>query len=165
MTALSKLTFVATVDTMNDRAPHVRKRFVEGVEVQLQALQAEVENKPFKLMRERREKDEATGETSKFEKAVRFATWWEKGNNAYFVSPRYGSKKIQLSEGGAAIKTGPKLDDVKAVLELLIQAAKAGELDKPLLATSERKRKEEEVVAAKPETPRTGAQARTGRGH
>ncbi|MBF0892751.1 hypothetical protein HKD28_15270 [Gluconobacter sp. LMG 1744] len=164
MTALSKLTFVSEVEAEHDRAPHVRKRFVEGVEVQLQALQAEVEGKPFKLMRERREKDEATGETNKFEKAVRFATWWTKGPKGYSVEPRYGSKKIQLSDAGSVIKTGPKLDDVKAVLELLIVAAKAGELDKPLLATSERKRKEEEAPA-KPETPRTGAQARTGRGH
>ncbi|MBB2164045.1 hypothetical protein HLH26_05735 [Gluconacetobacter sp. 1b LMG 1731] len=170
MSALSKLTFVAEVEAEHDRAPHVRKRFVEGVEVQLQALQAEVENKPFTLTRERREKDEA-GETVKFDKAVRFSTWWTKGPKGYSVEPRYGSKKIQLSDAGSIIKTGPKLDDVKAVLELLIQAANAGELDKPLLETSERKRKADEPEAAaetataKPETPKTGKTERNTRGH
>ena len=167
MTVLSKLQFVKEVEAENDRAPHVRKRFVEGVNTQLEALAAEVENKPFTLTRERREKDEETGETTKYEKAVRFSVWWTKGPKGYSVEPRYGSKKIQLSDAGSVIKTGPKLDDVKAVLELLIQAANAGELDKPLLEVSERKRKadEAETPAEKAVTPTTGKTERTTRGH
>lgn len=170
MTVLSKLTFTKEMQALNDRTAHVRSKFVEGVNVQLAALQAEIEGKPFKLTKERREKNEETGEVTKTEKEVRFSVWWTKGVKGYAVEPRYGSKRIQLSVMGSIIQTGDKLTDVKAVLELLIEAAKAGELDKPLLAVSERKEKVEppqaEVVLPEAsKAPVTGATERKTRGH
>ncbi|MCP1243839.1 hypothetical protein GOB86_13585 [Acetobacter lambici] len=161
MTILGKLTFTKEMQAINDRTAHVRSKFVDGVNVQLEALTAEVEGKPFKLTKEHREKNEETGEVTKIEKEVRFSVWWTKGVKGYSVEPRYGSKRIQLSVMGSIIQTGEKLSDVKAVLELLIQAANAGELDKPLLEVSERKSKTEQ----KPETPTTGSTERTTRGH
>lgn len=53
-------------------------------------------------------------------------------------------------------------------LELLIQAANAGELDKPLLAVSERKEKpkaEKPLAVEDDKTPATGKAQRTTRGH
>lgn len=181
MTILGKLTFTKEMQAINDRTAHVRSKFVDGVNVQLEALTAEVEGKPFKLTKEHREKNEETGEVTKTEKEVRFSVWWTKGVKGYSVEPRYGSKRIQLSVMGSIIQTGDKLSDVKDVLELLIEAANAGELDKALLAVSERKRPMEEVVGPtenicsvadehldKPtasKTPATGKAQRTTRGH
>lgn len=164
MTVLSKLTFTKEVEAKNDRTPHVRTKFVEGVNVQLAALQAEIEGKPFKLTKERREKNEETGEVTKTEKEVRFSVWWTKGVKGYAVEPRYGSKRIQLSVMGSIIQTGDKLTDVKAVLELLIEAANAGELDNQLLKASERKEKPKAAVEGD-KTPETGKAQRTTRGH
>lgn len=141
-TLLSKLAFVAEDATKShDRTETVRGRFIDGIKIQLEALEAEKTNKPFTLKRERREKDEATGETKKFEKEVRFNKWWEVSQGVLFVFPRYGSKRIALSSMGPAIKAGTKLDDVKNVLELLIEATNGGELDKALLEATERKAK------------------------
>ena len=83
-----------------------------------------------------------------------FTEWWTKGAKGYAVEPRYGSKRIQLSVMGSIIQTGDKLSDVKAVLELLIDATTTGELDKALLAVSDRK-----------ENPKTGTTERKTRGH
>lgn len=168
MTILGKLTFTKEMQALNDRTAHVRSKFVDGVNVQLEALTAEVESRPFKLTKERREKNEETGEVTKTEKEVRFSVWWTKGVKGYSVEPRYGSKRIQLSVMGSIIQTGDKLSDVKAVLELLIQAANAGELDKPLLAVSERKEKpkaEKPLAVEGDKTPATGKAQRTTRGH
>lgn len=168
MTILSKLTFTKEVKEKNDRTPHVRTKFVEGVNVQLAALQAEIEGTPFKLTKERREKNEETGEVVKAEKEIRFSVWWTKGVKGYAVEPRYGSKRVQLSVMGSIIQTGDKLSDVKAVLELLIEAAKTGELDTQLLKASERKEKpkaEKPLTVEDDKTPTTGKAQRTTRGH
>lgn len=168
MTILGKLTFTKEMQALNDRTAHVRDKFVDGVNVQLKALTAEVESRPFKLTKERREKNEETGEMVKTEKEVRFSVWWTKGVKGYSVEPRYGSKRIQLSDMGSIIQTGDKLSDVKAVLELLIEAAKAGELDSQLLKASERKEKskaEKPLAVEGDKTPATGKVQRTTRGH
>lgn len=165
MTILGKLTFTKEIQALNDRTAHARSKFVDGVNVQLKALTAEVESRPFKLTKERREKNEETGEMVKTEKEVRFSVWWTKGVKGYSVEPRYGSKRIQLSDMGSIIQTGDKLSDVKAVLELLIEAAKAGELDTSLLKASERKAKPKAEAVEGDKTPATGKTQRTTRGH
>lgn len=165
MTILGKLTFTKEMQALNDRTTHVRSKFVDGANVQLEALKAEVESRPFKLTKEHREKNEETGEVVKREKEVRFSVWWTKGVKGYSVEPRYGSKRIQLSAMGSIIQTGDKLSDVKAVLELLIEAAKAGELDTALLAVSERKAKPKAEAVEGDKTPTTGKTQRTTRGH
>ena len=168
MTVLSKLTFTKEMQALNDRTAHVRSKFVDGVNVQLAALQAEIEGKAFKLTKERREKNEETGEVTKAEKEIRFSVWWTKGVKGYAVEPRYGSKRIQLSVMGSIIQTGDKLTDVKAVLELLREAAKAGKLDNQILKASERKEKpkaEKPLTVQDDKTPATGKAQRTTRGH
>ncbi len=165
MTILGKLTFTKEMQALNDRTTHVRSKFVDGANVQLEALKAEVEGKFFKLTKEHREKNEETGEVVKREKEVRFSAWWTKGVKGYSVEPRYGNQRIQLSVMGSIIQTGDKLSDVKAVLELLIEAAKAGELDKALLAVSERKAKPKAEAVEDDKTPTTDKTQRTTRGH
>ena len=165
MTSLGKLTFTKEIQALNDRTAHVRSKIAEGVNVQLEALKAEVVGKPFKLTKEHREKYEETGEVTKTEKEVQLSVWWTKGVKGYSVEPRYGSKRIQLSVMGSIIQTGDKLSDVKDVLELLIQAANAGELDKALLAVSERKEKPKAEAVEDDKTPTTGKTQRTTRRH
>lgn len=175
-TFLSKLNFVAEIDSkVEDKTAQVRTRFIEGIQTQIEAFTAQQAGKHFQLTRERREKD-AEGNVVKTEKAVRFAVWWELANGNYFVVPRYGSKKIQLTEAGTAINAGKALEGVKNVLDMLIEATNAGELDAVLLKASERKQKDEAPkteqeqpqapeAAQQAETPKTGKTERNTRGH
>ena len=81
-------------------------------------------------------RDRETGERLVREMPVRIKTWWwtgEKGET--LLSIHYGSKTLEISKGKPAIEVASPADLVN-VLDLLITAVQAGELDAQMEAAS-----------------------------
>ncbi|WP_421876582.1 hypothetical protein [Pacificispira sp.] len=58
--------------------------------------------------------------------------WYFEKGGAYFVAPYYGNRQMPVN-GSPSFQAGDSLAACKTVLETLIKAAEAGELDKAIL--------------------------------
>ena len=138
--ALSKFQVGAAVKHQNvDPVLHRRGRFVEAAQHQLEALEADLANKPFVRFGVR--KDKETGQP--VERSLKFKRWWTKDGNRYVVVLRYGASAL-FPEGIIA----PTIEDVISVFDGVIEAAKAGDLDAQL-STIKRGKKAGKEVAEK----------------
>ena len=62
----------------------------------------------------------------------RTTKWWQPDQNGGFVmTMKVGSKRIEFEKGKSAIAVGP-LEKLPGVLDALIKAVRAGELDEQL---------------------------------
>jgi hypothetical protein len=76
------------------------------------------------------------GEKVLLEKPLRTSKWWQPDQNGgYVMTMKVGSKRIEFEKGKAAIAVG-SLDKLPAVIDTLIKAVRAGELDDQLKQTS-----------------------------
>jgi hypothetical protein len=76
------------------------------------------------------------GERVAVEKKVKVHPWWrtdEKGQVFFFV--RYGGRPIEFEKGKAGIAAGSR-DQLKGVIDTLVAAIEAGELDQILAQAS-----------------------------
>jgi hypothetical protein len=72
------------------------------------------------------------GERVLVEKPLRTSKWWQAdGNGGHVMTVKIGSKRIEIDKGKAAIAVGP-LEKLPAVIDTLIKAVRAGELDEQL---------------------------------
>uniref|UniRef100_UPI003AA8A2DF hypothetical protein n=1 Tax=Terasakiella pusilla TaxID=64973 RepID=UPI003AA8A2DF len=99
--------------------------FIEAVEQQMKALDAERNGKTLKVNKERYVPN--GHETEKVEKEVRIRPWWweetdDAGNITINITMRYGSQIINI-DGKPTIVAGQTLDDVEAVFQNLLEAA------------------------------------------
>jgi len=76
------------------------------------------------------------GERVMVEKHQRVAPWWRQhSNGSYALFVRSGLKPIEFEKGKTAIAV-PSLDKLASVIDMLITAIRAGELDQQLAQTS-----------------------------
>jgi hypothetical protein len=76
------------------------------------------------------------GERVMVEKHQRVAPWWRQhSNGSYALFVRSGLKPIEFEKGKTAIAV-PSLDKLASVIDMLITAIRAGELDQQLARTS-----------------------------
>jgi hypothetical protein len=76
------------------------------------------------------------GEKVLVEKLLRTSRWWQPDQNGGFVmTVKIGSKRIEFEKGKAAIVVG-SLEKLPAVIDTLIKAIRAGELDEQLSQSS-----------------------------
>ena len=76
------------------------------------------------------------GEKSIIEKHQRVLPWWRMHpNGSYVLFVRSGLKPIEFEKGKTAIAV-PSLDKLPSVIEMLISAIRAGELDQQLAQSS-----------------------------
>ena len=72
------------------------------------------------------------GERVLVEKPLRTSRWWQPdGNGGHVMTVKVGSKRIEFDKGKAAIAVGP-LEKLPHVIDALIKAVRAGELDEQL---------------------------------
>jgi len=77
------------------------------------------------------------GEKSMVEKQQRVAPWWRvHPNGTYALFVRSGLKPIEFEKGKTAIAV-PSLDKIPSVIDTLIAAIRAGELDQQLAQTKQ----------------------------
>ena len=76
------------------------------------------------------------GEKVLVERPLRTSRWWQPdANGGYVMTVKIGSKRIEFEKGKAAIAVG-SLEKLPAVIDALIKAARAGELDEQLKQSS-----------------------------
>jgi hypothetical protein len=72
------------------------------------------------------------GEKVLIEKPLRTSKWWQPDlNGGYLLTVKVGSKRIEFEKGKAAIVV-PSLDKLPEVINTLIKAVRAGELDEQI---------------------------------
>ena len=131
-TALSKFQVGAASKQQNsDPVQHRRSRFIEGAQLRVEALEAELANRPF--VRTGVRKDKESGQP--VERTLRVKKWWSKDGNRFLVVLRYGASAL-FSEAIIA----PTIEDVISVFDGVIEAAKAGELDAQLASVKRGKK-------------------------
>lgn len=88
------------------------------------------------------------GEPERVQRPVRLKQWWYKDRTGdVLFTVRYGSKTLELAKGMAAIDVGT-IDKLPAVINTLIKAVHAGELDVQLAAVIN----ERQFLPKKPKT-------------
>jgi hypothetical protein len=137
MTALATLKLTAarkprTVSDVVKRRGKMLRKLAEQRELAL----AHSEGRSYAPKRLRTVRDKETGERAVRETPVRIKSWWwtgEKGET--LLSIQYGSKTLEIAKGKVAIEVASAADLV-SVLDVVITAVQAGELDAQMEAAS-----------------------------
>lgn len=124
---LKSFTFVAQPKISNDPIVIKRERMVTRLEDQ-KKLMAD----PTFVRRVKRWEHKDGGEKVLVEKPIRTGNWWQPDQNGgYVMTVKVGSKRIEFEKGKAAIVV-PSMDKLPTVIDTLIKAVRAGELDEQL---------------------------------
>lgn len=130
MTALKTLKFIEAPN-LNKADPREQRRMKLAAQLEQQKLMLTDPN--FTVMQVKWSKDEAGAKVRK-ETPKRLRRWWqEAGDNNFVLVVRYGTKPIEFEKGKPAIAAVGK-DGLVKVIDTLIVATKAGELDELLAA-------------------------------
>ena len=130
MSVLKTLNFVVATKRNNDPILMRRTKLL----AQLQQQRALAENPLFIVVTQRWRKGE-DGEKRLVERQKRVKRWWYQdalGN--CFLTINYGSRRLELDKGKAAIAVGGK-DNLVPTVDAVIAAVEAGELDAAISAT------------------------------
>ena len=124
---LKSFTFVAQPKPTSDPLIIKRERMIARLEDQKKLLA----DPNFVRTVKRWERKEG-GEKVLVERPLRTSKWWQLDQNGGFVmTVKVGSKRIEFEKGKAAIAVG-SLDKLPGVIDALIKAIRAGELDEQL---------------------------------
>ena len=94
---------------------------------------ADIAGETFEAFKERWVDDAVTGTKKKVRVAKRVKRWFFDFNGSYFFEVRYGNKPLELAKGKTAIEVGGR-EQVPVVIDTIIEAIGAGELDDMLVA-------------------------------
>ena len=124
---LKSFTFVPQPKFNSDPVLIKRERMVSRLEDQKKLLAD-----PTFVRRVKRWERREDGERVLIEKPLRTSKWWQPDQNgAYLLTVKVGSKRIEFEKGKAAIVV-PSLDKLPTVIDTLIKAVRAGELDEQI---------------------------------
>lgn len=131
MTTLNTLNLVA-MPKIGMRDPKQQRR--NKLVTQLEQQRSLATDPNFVVPRQKWVKQE-NGDKQLVNSPKRVKRWWtEDGAGNCFLVVRYGSKPLALAAGKHAVAVGAK-DKLVEVIDLVIVAAKAGELDEQMAAT------------------------------
>lgn len=126
MTSLMKSLTLAPLPRLTAADPVIHRR--NKLIVRLQQQIALVQDPNFTLTRQKWIADEA-GVKQLRELRKRVRAWWRTdATGAVVLTVRYGARHIEFEKGKAAIAVGKK-EKLIPILETVIQAVEAGELD------------------------------------
>ena len=129
MTALAKLKLVS-VQADRKNATTIRRAKLTGkIAHQISLAKAQLAGDVFTAKKVKVVTDQATGERKPVEINSHVKQWWFTTPTGKLVlALRYGSKPLEISKGKNATEVAD-MDDLIATLEVIKQAAHAGELD------------------------------------
>jgi hypothetical protein len=128
---LKSFTFVPQPKINSDPLIIKRERMVARLEDQKKLLAD-----PSFVRRVKRWERKEGGEEVLIEKPLRTSKWWQPDQNGGFVmTVKVGSKRIEFEKGKAAIVV-PSIDKLPSVIDTLIKAVRAGELDEQINQSS-----------------------------
>jgi hypothetical protein len=124
---LKSFTFVPQPKFNSDPLLIKRERMVSRLEDQRKLLAD-----PTFVRRVKRWERREDGEKVLIERPLRTTKWWQPDQNGgYLLTVKVGSKRIEFEKGKAAIVV-PSLDKLPGVIDTLIKAVRAGELDEQI---------------------------------
>jgi hypothetical protein len=124
---LKSFTFVPQPKVSNDPTVIKRERIVSRLEDQKKLLAD-----PTFVRRVKRWENKEGGEKVLVEKPIRTAKWWQLDQNGGCVmTVKIGAKRIEFEKGKAAIAVA-SMDKLPSMIDSLIKAVRAGELDEQI---------------------------------
>jgi hypothetical protein len=133
-TALSALKLIhkAKPNTQLNPVQQRRHKLLERMQEQKALAQCLIDGTVFESFRNVRVEDKDTGERKTVNRLKRVKPWYyADATGNYFLEVKYGSIVLELAEGLNAIEVGSK-DKLTTVLDTLIAATQAGDLDQLL---------------------------------
>lgn len=109
-----------------------RLRLIEKLDEQLAIAQAMLDGQPFEAYREKKVTDPETGEKKVVRKRKAVRPWYFDDKEHYFFEIRVGFKAMEIDKGKTAIDVGDKTQ-LPAVINAIIKAVEAGELDQQII--------------------------------
>jgi len=110
-----------------------RERLITQLDVQKDMIQAQLDGERFTAFKEKWQINPETNKKELIRIPKKVLPWFYKNNGQYYLEVRYGNKPIEIKKGKQAIE----MDDFKSlmpIIELVIKAVLAGELDDILLS-------------------------------
>jgi hypothetical protein len=124
---LKSFTFAPQPKVNSDPLLIKRERMVSRLEDQKKLLAD-----PTFVRRVKRWERREDSEKVLIDKPLRTSKWWQADQNGgYLLTVKVGSKRIEFEKGKAAIVV-PSLDKLPTVIDTLIKAVRAGELDEQI---------------------------------
>lgn len=130
-----KLTSAVPVRATVDPVQRAREKMVAALGEQKQMAEAKITGKLFTLIHMVRRKN-AEGQRVEVEASKRVRQgWFTDGNGKVFFAIRYAGKLIEFAKDKNAIEAG-ELAKLPTIIDTLIEAVRAGELDVQLTAAA-----------------------------
>ncbi len=136
MTHLSKLKFSDKQRTQVKMTveQRLRHKLIDRLKEQRELAEADLKGEQLVRTRYKSVKDEETGETKRVQVPRLMRRWWWKDEtDAVPLELRYGNKPIAVVDNKSTIEVGA-MDKLPKVIDMVIEAVSAGELDKVLKA-------------------------------
>lgn len=131
MSILKKLKFSNQTRAKAVASPEVRKRekLLVNIERQIQAAEADLKGKFATFTALRHVTHPETKERTRQSVSVKIKPWWwQDMSGIYFLSVKYGNKRLEFTAGNYAIEIG-KQSSLIPTLKSLAECIKAGEMD------------------------------------
>lgn len=137
MTHLSKLKLVAQSHRRpENKTDQRRTKVMEKLEEQLAMAEALIKGETYRKIKTVWRTDD-DGERVQVDRQKRVRPWFWMNASGCFMSVWYGSKVIKLDGDNTAISVG-KREQLPEVISSLIEAVRAGELDRGIEAVADR---------------------------
>jgi hypothetical protein len=128
---LKSFTFVPQPKISSDPLIIKRERMVSRLEDQKKLLAD-----PLFVRRVKRWERKESGEKVLIEKPIRTTKWWQPDQSGgYVMTVKVGARRVEFEKGKAAIAVG-SVDKLPGIIDTLIKAVRAGELDEQLSQSS-----------------------------
>jgi hypothetical protein len=129
MTALAKLKLVSVQADRKSPTIVRRAKLTGKIQAQISLAKATIAGDVFTAKRVKFVTDTASGERNPVEVSTRVKPWWfSAANGKLALTLRYGAKVLEIQKGKNAIEVADMAELVET-LEIIKQAAQAGELD------------------------------------
>ncbi len=141
MTVLAQLKLTSTKRIeMNDPTVVRRQKLIDKLEEQARLANAMLSGEAVEFKRRVFETDKETGERKQVERAKRVRQWfWHDLEGKWFLEVRYANTPIEFGKDKRTIEVGDKAK-LPATIQAIIEAVKAGELDKAIETVAKRRK-------------------------
>ncbi len=129
-----KLTDKTRTDVEMNPEDLLRNKLITRLLEQKELVEADLKGEQLTKTRFKFVTDSETGETKRVEVQKQLRRWWWKDEDGQVnLTLRYGNRPLAIANGKSTIEIGT-LDKLPKIIETIIEAVKAGELDKQLNA-------------------------------
>ena len=135
-----KLTDKTRTDVETNPEDLLRNKLITRLLEQKELVEADLKGEQLFKTRFKFVTDSETGETKRVEVQKQLRRWWWKDEDGKVnLALRYGNRPLAIANGKSTIEIGT-LDKLPKIIETIIEAVKAGELDKQLNAAMAERR-------------------------